>query len=163
MEEKIFTNCFLVKLDAQGKPRQVCLAMKKRGFGVGRYNGSGGKPENGEAVDKATLREVEEEFGIKVTKLEKRGEISFILKKEDKHVLMHTFLTTEWEGEPVETEEMKPEWFDVDKIPYELMWKSDREWLPLILEGKKINAEFTYAFDGGEVETRAVTEAVFKR
>jgi 8-oxo-dGTP diphosphatase/2-hydroxy-dATP diphosphatase len=33
----------------------------------------------------------------------------------------------------VETEEMKPEWFSLDKIPYEQMWESDEEWLKRVL------------------------------
>jgi hypothetical protein len=39
MKQKVFTNCFLVKTDKKGKPVQVCLAMKKRGFGAGMWNG----------------------------------------------------------------------------------------------------------------------------
>lgn len=158
MKGKIFTNCFLVKTDNEGNPVQVCLAMKKRGFGQGMWNGSGGKPEENESVDMAARREVQEEFGVKVKKLEKRGEIVFVLRQEEKNVLMHTFWATDWENEPVESEEMKPEWFGVDNVPYKQMWKSDKEWLPIILLGKKIRARYTYVYEGGDVETREIKE-----
>lgn len=158
MKQKIFTNCFLVKTDSEGKPQQVCLAMKKRGFGAGMWNGSGGKPNEDETVEAAALREVLEELGVAVKKLEKRAEIDFVLRQEEKVVKMHTFMATEWEGEPSESEEMKPQWFEVDKVPYLEMWKSDREWLPLVLAGKKIRAKYTYACEGGEVEARETME-----
>lgn len=158
MIEKIYTNCFLIKIDPDGNPEQVCLAMKKRGFGQGMWNGSGGKPEENETIESTAKREIEEEFKVIVQKLEKRGEISFVLKKEQKHVLMHTYLSTDWKNEPAETEEMDPKWFRVHEVPYKQMWKSDEEWLPIILSGKKIIAEYTYAYEGGEVETRKIHE-----
>ena len=37
---------------------QILLAMKKRGFGMGKYNGFGGKVErNGETIYQAAIRE----------------------------------------------------------------------------------------------------------
>ncbi|OGM11041.1 hypothetical protein A2Z22_03900 [Candidatus Woesebacteria bacterium RBG_16_34_12] len=154
----MFTNCFLIKMDDRGTPTHVCLAMKKRGFGKGMWNGSGGKPKDDETVDAAACREVQEELNIKVTKFEKRGEIIFVLIQENKKVLMHTFLVTDWEKKPVETEEMKPQWFPIDNVPYTEMWASDKEWLPIILSGKKIKAKYTYAYEGGEIKTREIRE-----
>ena len=158
MNEKVFTNCFLIKTNKKGNPAKVCLALKKRGFGKGLWNGSGGKPEENETPENAALREVQEEFKIKVAKLDKRGEISFILRQEQKVVLMHTYLATDWDGEPVETEEMKPQWFSIDEVPYEKMWASDKEWLPIILTGAKIKAKYTYTHEGGDVVARIINE-----
>ena len=73
-------------------------------------------------------------------------------------IKMHIFLATDWENEPTESEEMKPQWFKVDKAPYQKMWKSDQEWLPIILSGKKIRAKYTYIHEAGEVVTRKIRE-----
>ena len=135
--------------------------MKKRGFGQGMWNGSGGKPNGGESVDQAALREVQEELRVRVRTLDKRAEIDFVLRQEGKNVRMHTFLVMDWEGEPTETEEMRPEWFDVDAVPYEKIWKSDQEWLPIVLSGKRIRVRYTYACEGGEVEVREIVEVEF--
>lgn len=137
-------------------PTHVCLAMKKRGFGQGLWNGSGGKPQANETLEETALREVEEEFKVTVKTIEKQGEINFYLRKEDKKVLMHTYIVSEWIGEPVETEEMCPNWFTVDNVPYDKMWKSDSEWLPVILSGKKIKAIYTYECEGGAVEAKKI-------
>jgi ADP-ribose pyrophosphatase YjhB (NUDIX family) len=158
MKQKLFTNCFLVKIDNKGVLTHVCLAMKKRGFGQGMWNGSGGKPEKNETVENAAKSEVREEFKVTVNKIEKRGEIGFALEKEKKTVLMHTFLVTDWQGEPVETEEMKPQWFPINAVPYSEMWASDKEWLPSILMGKKLKAKYTYDHEGGSVKKKELTE-----
>lgn len=155
MREKIFTNCFLIKNDSEGKPEQVCLAMKKRGFGEGLWNGSGGKPNDDETVAQAASREVFEEFGVVVLELEKRAEIDFVLGDE-KTVKMHTFVATRWDKEPEESEEMRPKWFNINDVPYDEMWKSDREWLPRILSGEKIKANYTYTCEGGDVTSRQI-------
>ena len=158
MERKIFTNCFLIKVDEKGKPTEVCLAMKKRGFGKGMWNGSGGKPKDGESINDAVIREVNEELGVKIIKLKKKGEIDFILKKEAKKVKMHVYFSLNWENEPVETEEMKPEWFEIKNVPYDKMWAADREWLPVILSGKIIKAKYVYSQEGGEMISGEIKE-----
>lgn len=48
------------------------------------------------------------------------------------------------EGEPSESEEMKPEWFDFDKIPYDNMFADDRYWLPYVIQGRKFDATFSF-------------------
>jgi 8-oxo-dGTP pyrophosphatase MutT (NUDIX family) len=40
---------------------QILLAMKKRGFGVGKWNGPGGKVQEKETILQAAVREVKEE------------------------------------------------------------------------------------------------------
>ena len=43
---------------------EILLAMKKRGFGEGKYNGVGGKIEGTETPEAAMLRETKEEIGV---------------------------------------------------------------------------------------------------
>ena len=108
---------------------RILLAEKKRGFGVGFWNGYGGKLELGETVEQALVRELQEESGLKLISCEKRGEMEFILAdgavKE-----VHIFEGIETTGELVETEEMRPQWFDISAIPLQDMWPSDIFWYP---------------------------------
>lgn len=158
MKKKIFTNCFLIKTDNSDNPVEVCLAMKKRGFGKGMWNGAGGKPEPGESMEDAASRELKEEFGVLKAQLDKHGEIEFLLLKENQKIIMYAFLVKNWKYEPIETEEMKPSWFKVNEVPYDSMWKGDSEWLPIILSGKRIKAKYTYTKEGGNVKARQITE-----
>jgi len=133
--------------------RELLLAMKKRGFGVGKWNGVGGKPDpekgDKDLIDTA-LREAEEEIGIKIKEFEKVALLSFrfpyILHDREKWDQdVHVFLTDNWEGEPQESDEMMPKWFKVKDIPFDKMWDDDKLWLPMILEGKKLKANFIFA------------------
>ena len=46
------------------KEDQILLAMKKRGFGVGKWNGVGGKPNPDEDIVSTAIRESQEEIGV---------------------------------------------------------------------------------------------------
>lgn len=128
------------------KDNEILLAKKKRGFGEGKYNGVGGKLEEGETPEEAMIRETEEEIMITPTKYEKMGVIEFLeyVKGERANVKFHLYVATEWEGNPKESEEMIPKWFSLDNLPYNEMFPDDKYWLPYILEGKKINAFFDF-------------------
>lgn len=125
---------------------KILLAKKKRGFGEGLYNGVGGKLEKGESVLDAMIRETQEEIGVTPTTYEKYGINEFLefVNDEETNLVFHLFIATEWEGEPTESEEMAPEWFDIENIPYDKMFKDDRYWLPLVLEGKKVRGKFVF-------------------
>jgi len=138
------TLLFLIK-KSDGKITDVCLAMKKRGFGVGRFNGVGGKPDDGETIEETTIREAREEIGITAKKLSKVAELTFTFPhNESWNQVVHTYFTDEWDGNPEETEEMSPKWFTVSEIPFDKMWPDDIFWLPKVLEGNLIKGAFSF-------------------
>ena len=65
-------------------------------------------------------------------------------KDERSNLIVHIFVATDYTGEPQESDECKPFWFDLDKIPYEKMWEDDPYWLPRILRGEKIECHFVF-------------------
>lgn len=127
---------------------QILLALKKRGFGMGRLNGAGGKLEPGETAEEAMIREAEEEIGVTPTLYHKVARHDFILGgAEPWRMITHTYLCTDWNGEPTESEEMKPQWFAQSDIPYTQMWDDDIVWLPLVLAGKLLETRFEFNAD----------------
>ncbi|MEK7570011.1 MAG: 8-oxo-dGTP diphosphatase [Patescibacteria group bacterium] len=123
---------------------RLLLGMKKRGFGAGRWNGFGGKVEAGESIEAGAKREIQEEAGIIVHTLHAVGVLLFSFAGQEQTLEVHVFTATTWQGEPQETEEMRPQWFDFDAIPYQEMWLDDKHWLPLVLDGKHIRGIFHF-------------------
>jgi len=139
------TLVFLVK-QSGGNVTDICLAMKKRGFGVGRWNGSGGKVnEPIESVEVAAKREVGEEIGVVIRDLKKMAELSFFFPHNKKwNQMVHVFFALDWKNEPSPSEEMFPRWFKTMDIPYSEMWPDDIFWLPKVLGGEKLKAKFVF-------------------
>jgi 8-oxo-dGTP diphosphatase / 2-hydroxy-dATP diphosphatase len=136
--KKVLTLCII------HKNTHVLLGMKKRGFGEGRWNGFGGKVQSGETILSAAKRELYEEAGIQPKNMRKAGIIEFEFKGDPQILQVHVFIANEFQGKPQESEEMKPRWFGVDRIPYRKMWPDDKHWLPLALSGKKFKAKFWF-------------------
>lgn len=134
--------CFLIG------GNEILLGYKKRGFGSKKWNGVGGKPQPGESIQEAMIRECEEEIGVKPIHFRQVAILDFYFPHNpgwDQQVVV--FFADTWDGEPVETEEIKPQWFKIKDIPYGQMWPDDIHWLPKVLEGKTSRAEFLFGDD----------------
>jgi 8-oxo-dGTP pyrophosphatase MutT (NUDIX family) len=142
---RVATLCFLVKEDTTHHIEHICLAMKKRGFGVGRFNGVGGKVKVGEGIEEAAKREAWEEIHVKMYHLRPVAELTFLFPYHpDWDQVVHVFFCSEWAGIPQESEEMNPQWFPIDQIPYHTMWSDDPYWLPQVLEGRYVQGNFSF-------------------
>ena len=128
------------------KDNKIMLALKKKGFGAGKYNGVGCKLESGETPEEAMIREAYEETGVKPLNYISMGENEYseFINGESAKLKFYLYVAESWIGEPIETEEMKPYWFDIDKIPYDNMFIGDIYWLPLVLKNKKIHGYFEF-------------------
>jgi len=141
---KLTTLCFLVD------EHRILLAMKKRGFGVGRWNGVGGKVSGGETIVDAVIREAKEEIEVDIQPTDLRKvavqHFSFV-DRPDFEQLCHVYLTDRWVGIPAETEEMSPRWFSMDDLPFDRMWVGDPHWLPFVLKGNRLKNTFLFSAD----------------
>ncbi len=117
---QLTTLCFCIR------DKSVLLALKKRGFGTGKWNGYGGKVKPNETPRTAMVRELKEEseLCVQATNLEHVGFVHFYF---DEVLIFDCFvyLTHEWHGEPVETDEMRPELYDIEHLPLGAMWIAD--------------------------------------
>ncbi|KAI0747064.1 NUDIX hydrolase domain-like protein [Daedaleopsis nitida] len=149
---KLYTNAFVILNDAK-----VLLGLKKRGFGIGLWNGFGGKVDAGETPLQAAKRELEEEAGI-TAPLAHCGVLFFVLEGVDAAFHIDLFRADEYSGTITETDEMRPAWFSIQKellpartdpltatdhasradaaelpqIPLDKMWADDEFWMPLM-------------------------------
>lgn len=134
---------------------KILLGMKKRGFGVGKWNGFGGKVEKNENIFESVERELLEESGLKIkNNLIRNGKINFLFEDKMDEILEVNIFSIKSDntvGKIKETEEMLPKWFDIDEVPYEKMWISDKDWLPLLLKGESFSGEILFRDNGNKI------------
>lgn len=138
ISKKIKTLCFILR------DNQILLGMKKRGFAVGKWNGFGGKVEDGKSIKDAVKRELLEEANITVINPYHCGIITFQGNDLWDVVEVHVFRCEKYNGTPEESEEMRPKWFNQNDVPYEQMLPDLKYWLPLVFKGQKFKAEFIF-------------------
>jgi 8-oxo-dGTP diphosphatase len=125
---------------------RVLLIRKKRGLGAGKINGPGGRIEPGESAEACVIREVGEELVVVPFGVSRRGELSFQFV-DGFSIHAEVFVAAGCTGEPRETAEAVPLWFQVGEIPYAEMWADDAIWLPLLLAGKCFVGRFVFVGD----------------
>ncbi|OED42538.1 NUDIX hydrolase [Chromatiales bacterium (ex Bugula neritina AB1)] len=136
---------------------RVLLIRKKRGLGAGKINGPGGKLDAGESSLQCAVREVEEELCITLVDPLEYGELKFQFT-DAYSIHVHVYLARSYLGEPRETAEAIPLWFNFADIPYDEMWADDKIWLPRVLNGEYVTGRFI--FDG---DTMLDHEVAFRK
>jgi len=131
--------CFIVRA------ADVLLIDKKRGLGAGKVNAPGGRIEPGETPEQAAVRETGEEIGVTPLGLRRCGVLWFrFTDGYSLHCIV--FRASGLEGEPIETDEAKPFWAPIERLPFDRMWADDAHWLPHVIRGETFEAWFD--FDG---------------
>lgn len=116
------------------KDERILLGMKKRGFGAGWWNGFGGKLEPGETYSASAVRETYEEAGLVIDEASLTHVADIVFRFDGSvDVVTRAYTVDTFENDAVETEEMRPEWFPLERIPYETMWPGDNQWIPKAL------------------------------
>ena len=125
---------------------QVLMIRKKRGLGAGKINGPGGHIEAGETPLECAIRETEEELCITPRGVKPAAELFFHAEDADAMPRIHAFvfIASDYAGQPTETAEAIPIWFNVADIPYNEMWEDDKFWLPQALAGKYLHGWFSF-------------------
>ncbi|WP_307821416.1 8-oxo-dGTP diphosphatase [Subtercola lobariae] len=145
--------CYLTRVRAGGR-REVLLGRKRTGLGVGKIVGPGGKVEAGESPLEAIVREVAEETGTRVAPgdLRAAGRLEYRFPfRPGWSQNSNVFVGEVWQGEPVGSDELAPEWFAVDELPLDEMWHDARFWLPAVLAGDEVRAWFSFGADNETV------------
>jgi 8-oxo-dGTP pyrophosphatase MutT (NUDIX family) len=135
------------------KDGQVLLGLKKKGFGEGKWNGFGGKVAPDESIEDAARREMLEESGVSVAPdaLRKVAHLTFHFG-DTPMFDGHVYTAETWEGDPSETDEMRPQWFALDALPWDDMWSSDAFWLTQVLAGETLRGTCRFDEAGEAVE-----------
>lgn len=125
-------NTTLCYIEKDGKYLMIHRVKKQNDINKDKWIGIGGKFEEKETPFDCIRREIKEETGLTVGKLNYRGLVTFI-SNEFGTEYMHLFHTTEFEGELTRNcDEGNLEWVDKTKITDLPLWEGDKIFLDLL-------------------------------
>jgi hypothetical protein len=93
---------------------------------------------------------MEEESGIKLSEAAVKaiGYLHFTMGVSKKLMHVHVFESfVSSDVSAIETDEMRPQWFPEDSVPFADMWADDPLWFPYFLTGRNFNGRFEFADD----------------
>ncbi|GAA3590894.1 hypothetical protein GCM10022198_13480 [Klugiella xanthotipulae] len=150
--------CYLLR-PGNGAGEEVLLGRKKRGLGEGKLVGPGGKLEGEETPVQAIVREVAEEAGLNIGSqaVTEVGRVRYSFPDCPEWDQESTvFVAREWSGTPADSDELELDWYPVAGIDYSLLWDDAQYWLPAVLTGGTVDADFRFGPDLHTVATHTV-------
>ena len=131
---------------------RLLLKHATRGISKGKWNGPGGRIEDGETPEQSCIREVEEETGLTVRNLFYHGTLNFYNNGESEvGFAVHLFSTKEYSGTLKQSEEGEVKWFSIRELPLEKMWQDDKYWIEHLLQRKRFDADFYFDKDNKNI------------
>jgi len=137
------------------KGNMLLLGLHQRGVSKGFWNGYGGKIDEGETVHNSLIRECSEESGLIPLEFNHVARVS--ASYGNFQLRVEFFLVSNFDGVLVTTDEMIPQWFDLNDIPYDKMWTSDELWLPRVLTGERLRTEVIFDKDRKILQSNVMT------
>ncbi len=140
---KLATLCYVMN-----KNDRTTLMMhrtkKENDYHEGKWNGLGGKFEQGESPEECAIREIKEESGLTVKSPRMHGFITFpnFDGVDDWYVFI--FTADEYEGEMIESPEGILEWIPNEKVTMLNLWEGDKIFLEWLYRDKFFSAKFNY-------------------
>ncbi|NQV15271.1 8-oxo-dGTP diphosphatase [bacterium] len=138
---KLATLCYL----KDGQNTLMLHRVKKDAdMHLGKWNGLGGKLENGETPEACAVREVYEESGLVVSNPQLKGFITFpnFDGQNDWYVFVYRF--DDYEGELIDSSEGNLEWIPDVKMSELPLWDGDRIFMKWLDQSKLFSAVFNY-------------------
>lgn len=140
---KLATLCYVID-----KKNDSVLMMhrikKENDMHKGKWNGLGGKFDNGESPEDCVIREIHEESGLTIASPKLHGFITFPLFDgiDDWYVFM--FTAENFTGELTDSAEGKLEWIKREDLLKLNLWEGDQIFIPWLLQNKFFSAKFIY-------------------
>ncbi len=145
------TLCYVKK---NNKTLMIHRVKKKNDMHQGKWNGLGGKLNDGETPEECVIREVWEESGLEIEKPKLKGILTFPEFSQGKSWYVFLYEAREFTGSLIESCEGNLEWIKDEEFVNLNLWQGDRYFLKWMDENKFFSAKFIYK--DGELKQRHV-------
>jgi len=140
---KLATLCYLRK---DNQTLMILRNKKDNDMHKGKWNGLGGKLEEGESPEECAIREIKEEAGYTIEEPTLKGVLTFPnFTGNDEDWYVFVFLATKFKGEELkESAEGDLKWINDSELLNLNLWAGDKIFLPLLNQQKFFSGKFVY-------------------
>tara|TARA_Y100001968_G_scaffold289592_1_gene292716 strand:+ start:163 stop:624 length:462 start_codon:yes stop_codon:yes gene_type:complete len=138
---KLGTLCYIT--DGE-KTLMLHRVKKENDMHEGKWNGLGGKLEEGESPEECVIREVYEESGLKIKSPKLKGIITFPKFDEIDDWLVFVYTVNNYEGNTIDSDEGVLEWIDNSKLLDLNLWEGDKVYMKWLEKDELFSAKFIY-------------------
>jgi 8-oxo-dGTP diphosphatase len=140
---KLATLCYITNKKTDST-LMIHRVKKENDYHLGKWNGLGGKFEQGESPEECAIREIKEESGLTVNNITMKGFITFPMfdGKEDWYVFL--FVSDKYEGKLIDSAEGNLAWIPNEKLMEINLWDGDKIFIPWLFKDKFFSAKFNY-------------------
>lgn len=135
------TLCYVQK---ENQTLMLHRIKKENDYHEGKWNGLGGKFEDGETPEECAIREIKEESGLDVLNPQLKGFISFPKFDGDNDWNVFVFIVNQFEGNLIDSPEGKLEWINNDELFNLNLWEGDKIFMKWLFEEFFFSAKFEY-------------------
>ncbi len=128
---KSMQNTTLCYIENRSRYLMLHRTKKQNDYNHDKWIGIGGKFEEGESPEDCVLREVREETGLELEKLEYRGIVTFVSDNNFTE-FMHVFWSDCFRGNLIDCDEGELEWVEKSRMNDLPHWKGDEIFLDLL-------------------------------
>jgi len=138
---KLATLLYVQKDD---KTLMLYRNKKENDYHKGKWNGLGGKFEQGESPEECALRELKEESGLIAKRLVLKGHITFPLFDGIDDWYVFVFTIPEFEGVLCSSDEGELEWIPNKELKKLNLWEGDKYFIDWLFQNGVFSAKFNY-------------------
>lgn len=137
----------LVYIEKDGKMLMMFRDKKKNDMHERKYNGIGGKLEEGESPEECMIRETQEETGLTPTNFRLAGISTYPQFYENEDWYLFIYHVTAYQGEEFISSEGSLEWIKTSLLSTLNMWEDNKIFLQWLLEKTFFSSKFIYETD----------------
>ena len=138
---KIGTLCYITDSE---KTLMLHRVKKENDMHEGKWNGLGGKLEEGESPEECVIREVYEESGLTIKNPKLKGIITFPKFNEIDDWLVFVYTANDFQGNTIDSDEGVLEWIHNSKLLDLNLWEGDKVYLKWLDKNELFSAKFIY-------------------
>jgi len=141
MNKILATLCYIRK---NGRTLMLHRIKKKNDLHEGKYNGLGGKLEDGETPEECVIREVYEESGLRIKNPLFKGMLTFPMFDGKNDWIVFVFRAKRFSGKMINSREGDLVWIENHKLLDLNLWEGDKKFLKYIDSDKIFSGKFIY-------------------